>query len=330
MTRRLLTFNCHEAYVHALGWLDAELHVVDGLPGRYVRRWDERIRPIPENVRLVTLEQACCDPRGYDAIIAHNVSDLMSVRPLSAPKVLVIHVSLTARLSEERAEFSAEEMRDQLVAYLDLIGGSVVAVSATKRDSYGLDCPVIRPAAPADWYHGYRGDVAAGLRVANQVAQRRDRLAWSTHERVVSGVEWELVGHNPDPAFASRPAASWTELREFYRSRRFLVHTAKRGHEDGYNLAVIEAMCTGMPVVSTQLDLSPVVDGTNGFISDDPEYLHRAARRLIDDPDLARRLGESARRTIQTGFSVSSFVGNWESAIDSAIDRWARMQAVSA
>lgn len=68
---------------------------------------------------------------------------------------------------------------------------------------------------------------------------------------------------------------------------------------EGFPLTVLEAMAVGRAVVAS--DLGPrremVQDGVTGFLfrSGDIEDLRRKARRLIDDPDLSRRLGARAR-----------------------------------
>src|SRR5689334_11037252 len=126
--RRLLTPNCHEGYVHLLGKLGFEMDVIDGLPGRHTSRWDTRMRPVPDAARLVTLAQATSHD-DYEAVIAHSVLDLMDLRGVQAPKILVLHVSLTARAREERNAPPPHEMSRQVGQYLELIGGTAVAVS---------------------------------------------------------------------------------------------------------------------------------------------------------------------------------------------------------
>lgn len=59
MKLKILSFNWHEPYL----WLEArighEFLIVEPeiAPGHY-RRWDENMRPVPENVRLITNETA--------------------------------------------------------------------------------------------------------------------------------------------------------------------------------------------------------------------------------------------------------------------------------
>ncbi|HVW23880.1 MAG TPA: glycosyltransferase family 4 protein [Polyangiaceae bacterium] len=315
---RVLTFNCHEGYVHLLGKLGLEMDVVDGLPGRYTGRWDERMRPVPPRARLIGPGDLASGAR-YDAVIAHNVLDLLDARGVDAPKILVLHVNLDARAVEEPNGPAPAEMSRQVQQYLSLIGGIAVAVSKSKRDSWKIPCDVVRPAVDPDEWRGYEGTEAALLRVANQVNARRARFAWSAHERIVDALPCKLVGHNPDIA-GSEASRGWDHLREMYRTHRAYVHTADPALEDGYNLALLEAMGTGMPVVSTRAPESPVVDGENGFLDADPAVLHDKARRLLTDPDLARRLGARARECVLDEFSVSAFVSGWHSAIERAKD----------
>jgi hypothetical protein len=322
MGRRLLTFNCHEAYVHLLGKLGLDLDVIDGLPGRYCSQWDERMRPVPERARLCTIE-AALGASNYEAAIAHNLTDLLALRDLDLPKILVLHVSLEARIREEPNGPSSAEVQAQVLAYLGAISATAVAVSELKARSWGMPCTVIRPGADPDEYQGFEGNLACALRVANQVSARPQRLDWRAHERIVEGHPLRLVGHNPELS-GSAPAASWEALRECYRSHRAYVHTAARALDDGYNLAVVEAMLTGMPVVSLAGAESPVVDGVNGYLSDDPGVLNARLGQLLADPEHARALGRRARETALETFSLGAFVSGWHAALDIARSRWQR------
>jgi hypothetical protein len=317
-TARVLTFNCHEGYVHLLGKLGFDMDVVDGLPGRYTGRWDERMRPVPACARLIALGDVTSRSK-YDAVIAHNVLDLLDARAVDAPKILVLHVSLSARAVEEPNGPTPDEMSRQVQQYLSLIGGIAVAVSESKRESWRLSCDVIRPAVDPDEWNGYHGADSTLLRVANQVNARRARFAWSTHESIVDGLPFRLVGHNPDVSGAEA-SRGWDHLRDVYRSHRAYVHTAEPTLEDGYNLALLEAMATGMPVVSTAAPGSPVRDGDNGFVGADARALHDGARALLSDRGLAERMGARARETVLDEFSVNAFVSGWRSSIDRARD----------
>lgn len=315
--RRLLTFNCHEAYVHLLGKLGLPMDVIDGLPGRYTARWDERMRPVPEGARLITLEQALA-ARCHDVAIAHNITDLLALRSLALPKILVLHVDLRARLREEPGAPELARMQAQLREYLLAISGVAVAVSQTKAQSWGQVCPVIPPCADADEYGGYEGAHAVALRVANQVLERRERLNWDAHLAITAGHAVSLVGHNPAlPGVEA--ASSWAALRRCYREHRAYIHTAGVGLDDGYNLGVVEAMMTGMPIVTLALPESPVIDGENGYTSGDVGYLNERLGALLADRGLAQALGRRARECAIDSFGVPAFVSRWREAIELAI-----------
>ena len=151
---RILTFNCHEPYIHHLARLCIPLDVIDGLAGRLHRTWDQRSRPVPDNVRLIDLPTAL-GAGPYQAIIGHNISDLIAVKELNAPRILVLHVNLAARLKEEQPGLSAQEIAATLQQYLGVVGGVAVGVSQSKLESWGLQGMVIEPPVDPDQYGGY-------------------------------------------------------------------------------------------------------------------------------------------------------------------------------
>lgn len=318
---RILTFNCHEAYVHLLGKLPHELSIIDGLPGRNTARWDERARPLPPNARLIQIKDAFGSPR-YDVAIAHNITDLLALRSLELPKILVLHVNLEARVREEAGAHDVRAMQGQLREYLAAIGAVAVAVSETKARSWGQSCPVIRPCADPNEYRGFEGKRSVALRVANQVMQRPERFAWSAHLAITQGHAVELVGYNPTLEGVS-PASSWDELKARYREHRAYVHSAGLGLDDGYNLGVVEAMVTGMPIVSLAGSESPVVNEYSGYVSGDVAYLNARLGALLADRELAMTLGARARASALELFSVSRFVEAWQAALDLAASAFA-------
>jgi glycosyltransferase involved in cell wall biosynthesis len=80
-------------------------------------------------------------------------------------------------------------------------------------------------------------------------------------------------------------------------------------------------MTIGMPVVALATTELPTVieNGVNGFISCDPEELIDRMQQLIDDPELARRLGDAARQTARERFGFDRFAADWNDAFDRAV-----------
>ena len=77
----------------------------------------------------------------------------------------------------------------------------------------------------------------------------------------------------------------------------------------------------GLPVVAlatTEL-VTVIEDGENGYVSTDVAKLIGRMRRLLDDPDEARRLGEAGRRAARERFGLGRFVSDWEAAFEEAL-----------
>jgi glycosyltransferase involved in cell wall biosynthesis len=77
---------------------------------------------------------------------------------------------------------------------------------------------------------------------------------------------------------------------------------------EGFSLPAIEAMACGVPLVATTGGALPEVVGTDGetgllVAPDDPEALASGIRRIMDDPELAARLGEGGRARVLGRFT---------------------------
>jgi glycosyltransferase involved in cell wall biosynthesis len=87
-------------------------------------------------------------------------------------------------------------------------------------------------------------------------------------------------------------------------------------------MATIEAMAAGMPVLGNRHPTSPIKHGLSGFLSDDPDGLRKYARILLEDRDLAAKMGQQARKTAVEHFSVSKFKESFLESIETARRKW--------
>jgi glycosyltransferase involved in cell wall biosynthesis len=78
--------------------------------------------------------------------------------------------------------------------------------------------------------------------------------------------------------------------------------------KEGLSRAVIEAMSYGTPPIVTNIGGHPelVVHNESGLVipPKDPEAIARAILELYNDPEKKKRLGENARRRIETRFHI--------------------------
>ena len=100
------------------------------------------------------------------------------------------------------------------------------------------------------------------------------------------------------------------DMAPVYAQMDVLLLTSRR---DPFPRVIMEAMCHGIPVVSTRVDGIPemVEDGTTGFLAEaeDADGLASAAERLLQDEGLRRRMGAAGRERAQKLFSPAAYVG---------------------
>ncbi|MFW6127296.1 MAG: glycosyltransferase [Thermodesulfobacteriota bacterium] len=79
---------------------------------------------------------------------------------------------------------------------------------------------------------------------------------------------------------------------------------------EGFGLTVAEAMWKGSAVIGGNVGgiRYQIEDGVNGFLVSSVEEAAERIVRLINDPDLGRRLGERARETVRQNFLLSSYL----------------------
>lgn len=319
--KTLLVFNCHESWVYQLGVLGYNLDIIIGLKGRYLETWDEQMRPIPPNSRLITLPEAQQSQTNYYCIITHNITDLLDIKQRPEPRILVIHSTLEGRALEESSDVNPQDMKETLHKYLKLIGGHAAAISILKGKSWDFTEDIIPCAVDVDDYLPFSGRKSSGLRICNFVESRKTILLWDFYEKAFEEIPVRLVGHNPNiPGVEA--ANNWDHLKRIIQSHRFYIHTANPELEDGYNMASLEAMAAGMPVLGNRHPTSPIEHGVSGFLSDDPVELHKYANMLLEDKILATLMGQKARETAMEQFSITMFKEAFLRSIETARKKW--------
>ena len=104
-----------------------------------------------------------------------------------------------------------------------------------------------------------------------------------------------VVDHAEVPALLARASVAWIPLR-------------RHGNYDrAVPTKLVEAMAMGRPVVASDLPrMAAIVRSTGcGIVvpADDPVAHATAIRQLLDDPALARRMGQAGRRAFEEGLS---------------------------
>jgi len=135
---------------------------------------------------------------------------------------------------------------------------------------------------------GPRGDVRL-LLVSKPVAPRESQLIA------------ELA--REDARVMHLPRVPYERIAEYFRASDIFFFPTYR---EGFGIVVGEAMACGLPVLTTRAHgvRSVAEEGQTALMADvgDIEGLARQLHRLVEDPDLRRRLGDTGRERVATHF----------------------------
>ncbi|MBI4666484.1 MAG: glycosyltransferase family 4 protein [Nitrospinae bacterium] len=320
METRMLTFNWHEPYIAMLLKTGHTFDIARPDLGRNGgRHWDVRLRPLPARATMVDWPAAVqrMDEGAYSVILCHNFADMARVANSKTRKILLFHNKLAAELKSGADTVSRADYLDK-VAPLAQAADRLVFVSKSKMDDWGFGRgEVIGPGINVLDFGPYIGDIKGVLRVASYFKERGFMLGYETSQQAVEGFENLLLGFNPSiPGVA--PAESYEKLLNYYSRYRVFLHTTCHPYEDGHNMALLEAMAAGMPVVALKHPASIIIHGHNGLVGESVESLREHIAVLLGDETLARTLGANARNSVAERFPIEKFTGAWNNVFTAA------------
>lgn len=127
----------------------------------------------------------------------------------------------------------------------------------------------------------------------------------------------EFLGPRPHPEVAAT----------MRHARAFVQHSVRAtyGDSEGTPVAILEAGAAGLPVVATRHAgiQDVIVDGKTGLLVDEGDVDRMACCmiQLVEDPELAGRLGKAARERIVAQFSLEKSISGLWSIVEAAIQR---------
>jgi glycosyltransferase involved in cell wall biosynthesis len=106
------------------------------------------------------------------------------------------------------------------------------------------------------------------------------------------------------------------QLHQLYETSSIFVFPSEA---ENFPMVLLEAMAAGLAIITTEGTGCAEVVGDAGILvpSRDPQAIGRALRRLIDDHELRRSLGEAARRRIEGNFT-------WQAVAARYLDEYAQ------
>lgn len=155
----------------------------------------------------------------------------------------------------------------------------------------------------------YTGEIPKGIVVINNLPLRGRLLGLDVFLEARRQVPLDLIGMGTGDLGLGE--VLHPQLPEFQSRYRFFFNPIRY---TSLGLAVCEAMMMGIPVVGlATTELSAVIDnGYSGFIHTDINYLIEKMNLLIEDPELAREIGNNGREVALRRFNIERFTNDWE------------------
>lgn len=154
------------------------------------------------------------------------------------------------------------------------------------------------------------------------------RAIWPLIKSRFPDMKFYIVGQSPpveveslslDPSIIVTGKVA--DVRPFLKKGRIFICPVTLG--GGFRGKILEAMAAGRPVVSTSLGSEgiPAVHGENILIADEPQEFAKAVAALIDNPDLAEKLGRNARKLMEEQYAWEKGVQVLERILEKMMEK---------
>jgi glycosyltransferase involved in cell wall biosynthesis len=312
--RRVLTWHIHGSYLEALGSIGHEILVPSkpGHPEGYGGRpadaeWPDTIREVAaDEVRDLDIDVVLFQsPRNW----LEDQHEILSDAQRNGPRVYLEHDPPRIHPTDTK----------HVVDDPDVLLVHVTAFNDLMWDSGRTPTRVVEHGIVAPEGVRYTGELERGLVVINNLDQRGRRLGLDIFERVREEIPLDLVGMGAE-RLGGLEAVPRSELPALAAAYRFFFNPIRY---TSFGMAICEAMMVGLPVVALATTEMPtvIVHGVNGFADTSVTRLVDSMRRLLDDPELARRVGEAGRTLALERFGIQRFARDWTAVLEEAIER---------
>ena len=297
---RILKYPWHTAHDYELAKLPAEFYYLSNTP----RQWNTQHRPIPDNIRWVPSHQH----EATDAMILHldqwswqePAKRYLFLRHRDAydgPKIVINHgCNLVDGCSSETMKELVE-------------GCYMVCNSPTAHRLWGVpDSRYIRHGmSPDEWP---QTDYARHEVLVVQAAGRMHAACRNVDGVARAEEKVKILWIGRDRSFDS-----FNKYRHFLQSSSIFLQPS---YASANPRSRTEAMLTGLAIVTTNThgEDEYIVNGVNGFCSNDFDELIEYLQYLLARPEQVRKIGRAGRETAQKVFHIDRFVEQWSQLLD--------------
>jgi|WetSurSiteA1Bulk_404760.scaffolds.fasta_scaffold11249_2 trehalose synthase len=171
-----------------------------------------------------------------------------------------------------------------------------------------VDKPIILQVSRFDRFKDPRGVIQA-YRLVKKYNDCRLVLAGSPAtddpegEMILNEVK-EFAGNDQDISILLLPPSSHIEINALQRAATVVL---QKSLKEGFGLTVSEAMWKGKPVIGGAVGGIPlqIIHGVTGFLVNSVEGTALRIRQILNNPDMAKRMGESGREYVRKNFLIT-------------------------
>jgi hypothetical protein len=304
---QILTWHVHGNYLYYLSHVRHEIYVPvkpsrpEGYGGRCGSLpWPLNLKEVPaEEVRNLDLDCVLFQSRKNYLEDQHEI---LSEKQRLLPRIYLEHDPPRENPTDTRhAVDDPDILTVHVTPFNDLMW------DCGRTPTRVIDHGVVVPHSVA-----YTGEIPRGLVVVNGLGKRGRRLGSDIFDRVRKEIPLDLVGILSEE-LGGLGEVPHRDLASFQARYRFFFNPIRY---TSLGLAVCEAMMIGMPVIglATTEMATAIENGVSGYVDTDVDRLVGRMRRLLEDPEEARRLGNGARERALQRFGMERFVREWEEA----------------
>lgn len=315
----ILTFPTHERYETSLAATGHNFYAIRVEGGK---DWKTHYAPVPANYQLLPITRSGLSLPpwvDFDMVLSQNKASQFRIAQDIAHQLHIPLVNLEHTLPQQ------EWTPGRIASFQHMQGSINVFVSEYQKQMWGLD-GIVNPT-------GIDTDVFCppdtpnrepwALSVVNDWINR-DWCCGFSLWRDVTGfpspaplIPYRVLGDTPG---LSQPAPDIPTLVRFYQTAGVYLNTTL---VSSLPTVLLESMSCGCPVVSTDTCLIPkniIEHGVNGFVGSSVDELRHYTLEVLNNPTLARQIGDAGRQTIVEKFSKQRFIENWNEIFKQATE----------
>jgi hypothetical protein len=198
------------------------------------------------------------------------------------------------------------------------LGLQIVRYSPKERHlpNYAGEDAIIRFGKDPDEWYGWTGETPCVANITQNMPERGDAVGLSFWLQATRGLYARPAGPGSEK-LRGVGALEYEQMKDYLRRCRVYLYTGTQ--PASYTLGLIEAMMTGIPVVS--IGPNAFGEGWIGDVfegheivqveADDPNDAANMLAGRLEDIDIARRMGESGRKRAIELFGMDKIKAEW-------------------